>query len=296
MRSMRTRMLIAIMLAQLAACGGGGSEDGTGSGTNAGTGGIAGTGTGAGAATCAGAAVPGGDAKKIVSGVFGGTLKDGDNYDLLYVVMRDGTKVGYFGTDGSNTFNFVGSWTSYNPVWGWTSQDGTISRSFNGSYRGEPAYVATKFDMAIPCLSGLITAGQFTTRTATFDGGSIPNSTYVYNAPASVTQVTGAWELTDSAANRMTIDVAADGSLKGAYVGCSLTGSVKPSDGGENALKLSFDFDVPVKNCAPALENASGFNGFAIALPLSTGRTRLLFFAESFDAWNTFGFTAVGQR
>jgi len=196
MRSVRTRRLIVMMLAvltQLAACGGGGGEDGAGSGTNAGAGGIAGTGTGAGAATCAGAAVPGGDAKAIVSGVFGGTLKDDVIFDLLYIVMRDGTKVGYFGTDGSNGFNLAGSWLSTDSVSTMSNPDGTNRRSINGYFRDGGAYVAVKFDMAIPCLSGLITVGNFTTRTATFDGGSIPNSTYVYNAPASVTQVTGAW-------------------------------------------------------------------------------------------------------
>jgi len=229
-----------------------------------------------------------------IVGVFGGTLSDDHGYDLLYVVLRDGTKLCYFGTDWSNSFQFVGSWVSTDSAYRWVSQDGTRSGTFNGSYRGEPAFVTATFDMAVPRLSGLITAGQLTTKTVAFGGGAIPGSTYRFAAAATVAAVEGKWDLVDQAGNAVAINIAPDGGLKGSYRGCSFTGSAKPSDGG--ALMLSFDFDEPVANCQPELENTAAYMGFAIALPMTGGGTRLVIFAESFAGWDWMSFAAVGQR
>ncbi|HEV8210363.1 MAG TPA: hypothetical protein VGP77_09590 [Vicinamibacterales bacterium] len=231
-----------------------------------------------------------------IVGVFGGTLSDDQRYDLLYVVMRDGTKVGYFGTDWSNSFKFVDFWISGDSAGSWVSADGTRSGTFNGFYRGEPAFVAASFDMAIPSLSGVITAGQFTTKTVAFSGGAIPGSSYRFDTPAKVAAVEGTWELVDQVGNAVAINVASDGALKGSYRGCSFTGSAKPSDGGENALMLSFDFDQPVANCQPDLENTQGYRGFAIALPMTSGGTRLLMFVGSNEGFDWIVFAAVGQR
>jgi len=231
-----------------------------------------------------------------IVGIFGGTLTDDQRYDLLYVVMRDGTKVGYLGTDWSNSFKFVDRWGSTDSAYSWTSLDGTQSGTFNGGYRGEPAYTSAAYDMAVPRLSGLITVGQFTKRTVAFSGGPIPGSNYRFDTPASIAAVEGRWNLADEAGNAVAINIAADGGLTGTYRGCSFTGSATPSEGGKNALTLSFDFDQPVANCQPELENTNNYVGFAVAIPMTGGGTRLVVLFESFSGWDWMLFTAVGQR
>src|SRR5215203_5684689 len=62
----------------------------------------------------------------LVRGVFGGELKDEQAYDLLYVVLGTGEKIGFFGTGWSNEFRLVGYWSSNEAASSWTSQDRTI--------------------------------------------------------------------------------------------------------------------------------------------------------------------------
>jgi len=222
--------------------------------------------------------------RPVVQGVFGGELVDEQAYNLLYVVMGDGTKIGYFGTDWSNEFKLVDTWVSHQGFWGWRSLDGTTSRIFNGGYRGEAALVSTTFDMSVPSLSGVITAGYFTTRTATFSGGSIPMSSYKFNEPASVAPVTGDWDLSTFTA----FNIAADGLLNGSYAGCNFTGSVKPS-AKENVLALNF-------HCNPRLAYDGEYTGFVIALPMMAGGTRLFVYAISHSDWEPIQVFGVGQR
>jgi hypothetical protein len=222
--------------------------------------------------------------RPVVQGVFGGELVDEQAYNLLYVVMGDGTKIGYFGTDWSNEFKLVDTWVSHQGFSGWRSLDGTTSRIFNGAYRGEAALVSTTFDMSIPSLSGVITAGYFTTRMVTFSGGSIPMSSYEFNEPASVAPVTGDWDLSTFTA----FNIAADGLLNGSYAGCNFTGSVKPS-ATENVFALNF-------HCNPRLEYDGGYTGFVIALPMIAGGTRLFVYAISHSEWEAIQVFGVGQR
>jgi hypothetical protein len=231
-----------------------------------------------------------------IAGVFGGSLSDDQGYDLLYVVRRDGTQVGFFGSEWSNSFKLAGYWVSYNnPARFFQHQEPTRTDTSNGLYRGESAFVSTIFDMATPRLSGLIWAGMPTTRTVAFGGGPIAGSSYKFDTPASVGAVEGRWELVDESGNAVAIDIASDGGLKGSYQGCSVAGLVKPSAGGENALIVNFDF-----RCGPdpqPLPLLNGFSGFAIALPMSAGGTRLLIFAQAWGEWDgPSTFVAVGQR
>jgi hypothetical protein len=218
---------------------------------------------------------------KAVAGVFGGTLSDEKEYDLIYVVRGDGTKVGFFGSDWSTSFRLAGAWTSGNHAWSWTSQDGSQRLSFNGHYRGDVALVSTTFDMSVPVLSGSIAAGQPTTRTAAFAGGAIPGSDYKLDAAASLAAVQGRWELADATGSRMTLDIAPDGSLIGSYGGSAFAGSARPSATGENALLLYLDFEPPdPPNCR------CSFNGFAIAIPMVAGTTRMLLQVSASTAWD----------
>jgi hypothetical protein len=181
-----------------------------------------------------------------IVGVFGGSLGDDQGYDLLYVVREDGTKVGYFGTDWTNSFKFAGYWVSHDAAWSWQSLDGTRSGTFNGAYRGEPAFVSATFDMVAPRLSGLITAGMLTTKTVAFGGGAIPGSSYKFDTPAFVATVAGRWELVDDGGKSVAIDIASDGGVQGNYQGCSVMGSATPSTRGGNAL-------ISISNCIARL-------------------------------------------
>ena len=223
-------------------------------------------------------------------GVFGGTIARGSNPDLLLVVRGDGTKLGIYGTNTSTAFGMAGYFYS---GWDWRSgSDPTVYNGKDWGRGGLSVYVNASYDIATPSLSGTIRSA---TETLSFTGGPIPGSNYKFNMPASVTSVVGSWSLTDEGGQGATLTIAADGSLVGQYLGCSMTGVVKASDSGKNFLNLGLSFDK-----ASCPKNWYMLDlphyGFMLAIPLMAGGTQLIMWVETNNGVDFSKVLAAGRR
>lgn len=224
------------------------------------------------------------------AGVFGGTIARGSDADLLLVVREDGTKLGIYGTNTSTSFRIAG----YLYIGGeWrSSADPTVYNGRDWGRNGLSVYFDASYDIATPSLSGTIRSA---TETLSFAGGPIPGSSYNFNMPATVAGVVGSWNLTDEKGQALTVNIAADGSLAGQYLGCSVTGVVKPSDAGQNILDLGLSF-----NKASCPENWSlldlPHDGFVLAYQLTAGGTQLIVWAETGNGVDFSKVLAAGRR
>jgi hypothetical protein len=223
-------------------------------------------------------------------GVFGGAILRGSDADLLLVVREDGTKLGIYGTNTPTSFSIAG----FLAIGGdWRSgSDPTVYNGKDWGRNGLNVYLDASYDIAMPSLSGTI---RSTTETLSFTGGPIPGSTYNFNMPATVAGVAGSWNLTDDEGRAATLNIAADGNLAGQYLGCSVTGVVKPSDSGKNLLNLGLSFDKASCPENPYLLDLP-HHGFVLAYPLTAGGTQLIVWAETNNGIDFSKVLAAGRR
>jgi hypothetical protein len=225
-----------------------------------------------------------------VVGVFGGTITRASQPELLFVARDDGTHLGIYGTTTSGSFN-IGGYVFSGGDW-WSSPDPTVYNGVDWGRGGLSVYVDASYDVAIPSLSGTIKSA---TETVAFAGGPIPGSSYNYNTPATVAAVVANWSLTDQNGARATLDVAVDGSVTGQYLGCSLTGNVKPNSSGKNVLDLRLSFDKTICPANWYLLDLP-YDGFAVAYPVAEGHTQLIVWAETNNGVDWSLLLAAGTR
>jgi hypothetical protein len=91
----------------------------------------------------------------------------------------------------------------------------------------------------------------------------------VYNTPANLAQITGAWTLSALDGTSADVTIAPGGSFTGANAGCSISGTIEPRASGKNV------FDVSVTSGgAPCAAPGTTSTGIAVTylLPGSTAR------------------------
>ncbi len=110
--------------------------------------------------------------------------------------------------------------------------------------------------------------------TTTITGTTLTNTTYVYNTPAKIANITGAWTLKDLAGANVALTVAADGKFTGTSGTCAITGSLTPNTANKNL----FTFTV-VSGAAPCPRPADVTTG--VAVEFTIGATRQLIAAGS---------------
>lgn len=246
----------------LAACGGGGGDSGNNEGTVANT---------PPATTAPGTPVTPTPAPAPVTasaeGVYEGTLSGGLSH--LSLVTDTGRLFSIVGTTTGGVFGITrfleGIGTSNNGTF--TAADvheyGLNASTANGSFNG--TYVAAT------SLNGVLTLGGVTT---TITGTALTNTTYVYNTPAKVANITGAWTLKDLTGANVALTVAADGKFTGTSGTCAITGSLTPNAAGKNL----FTFTV-VSGLAPCPRPNDVTTGVAVEFVI--GATRQLIAAGS---------------
>jgi hypothetical protein len=226
--------------------------------------------------------------------VLGATLTDTARHTLLYVVRRDGTKIGIYGTNTSTAFNIAG----YIYVAGdwWSSTDPTIYNGKDWGRNGLSVYVSASYDSTIPIVSGTI---RSTSDTLSFSGGPIPGSSYDFNRPATLATIAGRWNMTawheiSGKGNVESLDIAADGRVVGQYRGCNISGGATPSDSGKNLYSLRLSFDFTTCRLWDVLDFP--YEGFALAYELANGGTQLLIWAETNNGIDFSYVLASGRR
>jgi hypothetical protein len=123
-------------------------------------------------------------------------------------------------------------------------------------------------------LNGVLTMSS-SAATTTFTGTALTSATYVYNTPAKVADIAGAWTLKDLNGANVALVVTADGSFTGTSAGtCAITGSMTPASSSKNY----FTFKV-VSGTAPCPRPGDVTTGVAVAFTI--GATRQLMAAGS---------------
>ena len=243
--------LFAILLA---GCGGGGSSSGGGGNIVTGT----------------------------AEGVYSGTVTGGNSFDGI--VLEDGTFYSLYGTRTGGVL-YVGGFATGNG----TSYNGSYTIANLKDYLSSGVIytgtVSASYGVGSTLSGTLIENGV----TGTFTSTVIPTSTYVYNAGANLSHISGAWALTDLQGAAVSMNIATSGAFTATSAGCSFSGSLTPRASGKNVFNLAITFGG--SPCALPGQTATGI---AIEYVLSNGLRQLIMAGT--NVAQTAGTAAFGTR
>lgn len=153
---------------------------------------------------------------------------------------------------------------------------------------------------AIPAPTGTL-SGSITSETvdgtlsfggsqALFSGARPAASSYTYDTPATVGQITGSWTLRALDGSSASVTISPPGSFTGTNAGCSISGTISPRPSGKNV------FDVAViSGPAPCVAPGSVSVGIAVSYLLSGSTTRELVVA-GVNSTRSAGNVFIGTR
>jgi hypothetical protein len=123
----------------------------------------------------------------------------------------------------------------------------------------------------LPSISGELTTDM---STRTFVGGDIPDSSYDFQQPASVSAAVGTL---DTVGGGPTLSIAADGSATLSFASCQASGQVAPRADGKNLLTLS---------AAPCPGGTFAYEGVVLIYERMGGGKRQLADVFASDGWD----------
>ncbi|MDR0577511.1 MAG: hypothetical protein LBI87_08255 [Candidatus Accumulibacter sp.] len=194
------------------------------------------------------------------------------NYDSQNVLRVTGF---IQGTGTSNDVSFTSS-NAKDYMWDYY---GHYQSAVNGN-------LSATYDNSAGTFSGtFIEAGGI----SQFSGGPMTRSTYNYNTPANLADISGSWYL-DAPDAGVVVSIDPSGSFTGlsAY-GCFMSGNIVPRPSGKNVFNVTIWFSG--SPCDLANQTATGI---ASAYPLSNGRTHLI--VAGMDASRSYGAVLFGTR
>lgn len=219
-------------------------------------------------------------------GIYGGSLSGSASSNAFrMLVLENGDIWSMYGTLTSSSFLIKGftqgpSTASNGTLSSTSIRDFSLPQSVSGS-------ASASFNSGAGTISGTVSAGG---QTVSFSGGPIPGSLYNYNTAAQISSVVGAWSLQSLTGETIALTVNSSGSFTAAgSTGCNFSGTLTPRPSGKNVFNVSLTFGPPP--CVLARLSASGI---ALAYPLGSGQTQLLFAGT--DATRALGTAAVGVR
>lgn len=232
----------------------------------------------------------GGDSTPAVSsgaaeGVYGGNLTGSTSKNFQMLVLENDEIWSMYGTQTSSQFLVTGFVQGNG-----TSSNGSFTSSNVRDFGYAPALSGTAsatYSVVAKTMSGGLSAGG---GTVSFNGGPIAGSLYDYNAPASLSAVTGNWSLTALTGESVSVAIASSGLFSATTsLGCKFSGSLTPRPSGKNVFNLSLTFGA--SPCALPGQTASGIS---LAYPLATGQTQLIMAGA--NSTRTIGTAAFGTR
>lgn len=195
-------------------------------------------------------------------------LDDGQFYTLYGVTTAAGFVASRFLQGSGNANNGSFSSSNVKDYYGGSAFSGTLSASYSASN-----------------FSGTLTEGG---TSVTFTGAPINAAVFDYNSAASLSTVSGVWNLTSIDGDPVALTLAANGSYTAFSGTCSITGTVTPRPSGKNVFNFTQTFG---STCPLAGQSASGI---AITYLLTNGQRQLIV-AET-NASRTFGTALFGVR
>lgn len=216
-------------------------------------------------------------------GVYTGTVSNGNSFDGI--VLEDGS---YYVLSGPGTATGL-TVTSFSQGNG-TSNNGSFSSTNMLDFLSTGVVVAGSVSASYSAssLSGTVTGGGVTN---TFTGTTPANTSYVYNTAAKLTDISGAWTLSDMKGGTISATIATTGAFTGtSSTGCTLSGTFVPRASGKNVFNFSGTFGL-----APCTVPGQSFSGIAVDYLLANGVTRQ-FVVAGVDAARTTGTSVFGVR
>jgi len=217
-------------------------------------------------------------------GVYTGSTTNGSSFDFDSVVLEDGSYYILYGIRSAGALTVLGfaegngasnngGFTSSNMV-DFTAAGTVLTGTLSA------VYSANSF-------GGSVTEGGVT---SSFLGTTPINSAYVYNTPAKLTDITGAWTLSDMQGGASTLlTIAADGSFSTSSGGCNSTGTLTPRPSGKNIFDFTTTFGA-----SPCKLPGQTATGIAVNFLLANGMRQ--FVAAGSNAGRTVGTAIFGTR
>ncbi len=199
-------------------------------------------------------------------GVYQGTTSTGLQFSLL--VLENDQFYSLVGTTSGGVF-FVSSLVDGQG----NSNNGSFSASGVNQYFGDgqviPGTVASTYTPRVS-IAGTLSQPSF--GNSTFNGTAPANTTYVYDTPANLSGISGAWSGGDLSGEGVNFSITAGGAISGtSALGCSFTGSVAPRASGKNVFNTSVTF-----GSAPCDLPGQTAQGIALTFLLANGQRQLL--------------------
>lgn len=218
-------------------------------------------------------------AASAAQGAYAGTASNG--YEHNTIILDDGQFYTLYGVTTNASFKAKGflqgsGYVNNNRFSSPDLRDYIGGTATSGSFRA--SYSASNF-------SGTLTEGS---ASVTFTGAPINASVFDYNSAASLSTVSGVWNLTSIDGDPVALTVAANGSYTAFSGTCSVTGTVTPRPSGKNIFNFTQTFG---STCPLAGQSASGI---AVTYLLTNGQQQLII-AET-NASRTFGTALFGVR
>jgi hypothetical protein len=222
----------------------------------------------------------------VAEGVYVGTLTGSSSSDFQVLVLESGEFYGLYGTNVSSSFAVAGF------VQGLGVSDNS-NNSFTSSnvrdfgFLPSAASTLTSTYAASAINGSLVTSGQ----TTTFNGAR-PSGTgsFDYNAAATLSSITGVWNLAVLGGGSAAVNIGAGGIFTGSTSGCSFSGNITPRASGKNVFNISLTYGP-----APCLAPATTGTGIALSYPVNNGNSQQLIIA-GVNSTRTAGTALFGTR
>ena len=196
-------------------------------------------------------------------GVYSGTASSG--YSFESIVLPNDKFYGIYGTVTGNSFSASGMVTGQG-----VSGNDTYTASVTDFENAGQIFTGSLSATDVP---GSSVNGTFSEngQTISFNGMSLPTSSFNYNTPASLADISGSWTGSLLSGASTTVTINSNGNVNGSSSGCSFSGTVTADSSKKNFFDVSLTFGG--SPCALPNQTASGI---AVDYLLSDGITRQL--------------------
>src|ERR1700722_4139094 len=195
---------------------------------------LSGCGGGGSSINSGGAGGDGGNTSGQAQGVYSGTSSNGYSFDTI--VLPNDKVYAIYGTTSGNTLLLFGLISGQG-----TSSNGSYTASVTDFFYTGTANSGSLSASYVPgsSLNGTLTESG---TNITFTGMALPASSFDYNAPASLSAISGTWTGTLLDGMTTTVTINSNGTVSGSSSGCSFSGAVAADSSSKNFFDVSLTF------------------------------------------------------
>jgi hypothetical protein len=214
-------------------------------------------------------------------GVYSGTTANGNTFQTI--ILPNDRYYAIYGTTTVNAFQISGMMTGQG-----ISNNGNYSATVTDFSDNSAIYTGSVSASYVVGSSIGGTVTETGNPTLTFTGTVMPSSQFNYNAPASLSNITGTWTGTLLDGTTATVTINTDGTFNGSSSGCSFSGTMAADISGKNFFDISLTYGA-----SPCLLPNQTSSGIAVDYLLPDGLTRQLLAGVA--SGTTYGTVFVGQ-